>query len=161
MPPFCNCVILMYLPGSSACCPWCWPEVQLSFAALPLVRPTSLRNHRPHLEEPGLSEDPVVSPKSAGPKPQRKTTCEWELAPDHRSWSRFYLQVEACQSLPLTLLPATASLSAASERSRAPWAFCRTFSSRSLSSPNWTVMGFIIVAASSIFLSAGLSWSLI
>lgn len=161
VPPFCNCIFLMYLLGPSACCQWCWPEVQLSSAALPLGRSPPLRFHLPRLEEPGLSEDPAVSLKSAGPKHQRRNTCEWELAPDCRSWSRFYLQVETCQNLLLTLLPATASISAASELSRAPWAFCHTFSSRPLSSANWTFMGFITVAASSRFLSAGLSWSLI
>lgn len=88
-------------------------------------------------------------------------TREWEVAPDRCSWSRSYLQVETCQSFPLTLLPAAAALSAASDLSRAPLAFSRTFFSRFLSAPNWAFMGFIIVVASSRFLSAGLSWSLI
>lgn len=88
-------------------------------------------------------------------------TRECEVYTDRRSWSRFYLLVEPCQRFPLTSLPAAAALSAASDLSWAPWAFCRTFFSRSFSSPNWAVMGFIILAASSRFLSAGFSWSLI
>lgn len=91
----------------------------------------------------------------------RVGTRECEVSTDRRSWSRLYLIVETCQIFLLTSLPAAAALSAASDSSRAPWAFCRTFFSRSFSSSNCLVMGFIILAASSRFLSAGFSWSLI